>query len=395
MARLGRLSAVTALTAIAMGVAACGSGSNSGSSSGGGGALKIGVPVPLSGDYASAGQDILNGARLAAKDINAKGGVGGHKIQIIPQDDACQAQTAAQAAQKLISQGINAAAGGYCSTAALPELSSFHRAGIPYVMDASTNPQLTEQGFAEAFRTIGRDDEQGPFVAKFITGFLKMKKVAVLNDNTTYSKGLADSTSASLKRSGAQVVYFNALTPGQSDYTSVLTRIAQSHPQILYYSGYYPEFGLLVKEAQQLGLKFQLMGGDANNDPTLINTAGNAANGVYVDTAPLAQFLSSAQGFVSGYTSSFGKAPGPYSVYEYDAVGVVAQAVKSAKSTSPKAITAALSKIKSYQGITGQFGFDSKGDREPVNYIVTIVKDGKFVAYKKYDQQSGQWVNMD
>jgi branched-chain amino acid transport system substrate-binding protein len=382
------------LAAAALAAAACGSSGSSGGSAGSSSPIVIGVPVPLSGDYASAGTDILHGAELAARQINASGGVDGRKIKIVSQDDACQAQTAAQAAQKLISQGIMAAAGGYCSTAALPELEAFHRAGIPYVMDASTNPQLTEMGFPEAFRTIGRDDEQGPFVAKFITGFLHAKRVAVGNDNSTYSKGLADSTVAALKKDGAQVVFSNALTPGQSDYTSYLTKIAQSRPQVFYYTGYYPEFGLMLKQAKQLGLHFTMMGGDANNDPTLMKTAGSAANGALVDTAPLAQFLSSAKGYVSAYQKAYGTGPGPYSTYEYDAVGVVAQAIRNARSSDPKKIAAALHAMRDYNGITGGFHFSSKGDRLPVNYIVTIVKNGAFVAYKKYDSSTGQWVNV-
>src|SRR5882724_3761008 len=210
MKLVGSRTAATAIfAAVALTTAACGSSASSGGSPGGQGsqgAILIGVPVPLSGEYASAGTDILHGAQLAAKNINSSGGVDGRKIQIVSQDDACQASTGSQAAQKLISQGIAAAAGGYCSTAAFPELQAFHRMGIPYVMDASTNPQLTEQHFAEAFRTIGRDDEQGPIAASFITGFLHGKRVAVGNDNSTYAKGLADATVSALQQDGAQVV---------------------------------------------------------------------------------------------------------------------------------------------------------------------------------------------
>ena len=392
-----RTAATAVLAAVVLtAAAACGSSASSGSShsSAGSGAILIGVPVPLSGEYASAGTDILHGAQLAANKINSAGGVLGRKIQIVSQDDACLASTGSQAAQKLISQGIVAAAGGYCSTAAFPELEAFHRVGIPYVMDASTNPQLTEQGFAQAFRDIGRDDEQGPIAASFITGFLHATRVAVGNDNSTYAKGLADSTVTALQKDGAQVVFNNALTPGQSDYTSFLTKIGQSKPQVFYYTGYYPEFGLLLKEAKQLGLKFTMMGGDANNDPTLLKTAAAAANGALMTTAPLAQFLTSAKGYVSAYQSAYGTAPGPYSSYEYDAVGAVAQAIKNAGSTTPSKITTALKSI-SYSGITGDFHFDNVGDRQPVNYIVITVQNDQFVAYKKFDSTSNQWVNVN
>lgn len=401
-----RAAATAILAAVALAATACSSSSSSSSSSStssgsaqsnssSSGSIIIGVPVPLSGEYASAGVDIMHGAQLAADNINSAGGVLGHKIQVVSQDDACLASTGSQAAQKLISQGIVAAAGGYCSTAAFPELEAFHRAGIPYVMDASTNPQLTEQGFAQAFRTIGRDDEQGPIAASYITGYLHATRVAVGNDNSTYAKGLADATVAALQKDGATVVFNNALTPGQSDYTSFLTKIGQSKPQVFYYTGYYPEFGLLLKQAKQLGLKFTMMGGDANNDPTLLKTAGTAANGAMMTTAPLAQFLSSAASYVSAYMAKYGTAPGPYSSYEYDAIGVVARAIKNANSTTPSRITSALKALTSYSGITGTFHFNGVGDRQPVNYIVITVQNDQFVAYKKFDDTSNQWVNVN
>jgi len=381
------------LATVSLLIAACG-GSGGGTSPSGASSspIKIGVPVPVSGDYASAGQDIFRGAQLAANQINAQGGVSGRKIQLIQADDACSAQVGAQAAQKLISQGIVAAAGGYCSSASLPELSAFHRVGIPYVMDASTNPQLTEQGFAEAFRTIGRDDQQGPFAAKFISGFLKAKTAAVINDNTTYSKGLAQNTISALKGDGVNVVYNNAITPGQSDYTPVLTRVKSLNADVIYYTGYFAEAALLVKQGKQLGMTSQFMGGDATNDPTLLKTAGAAADGMIITTAPLAQFLGSrGQSYVAQYQQKFGTLPGPYSVYEYDAIEILAQAMKKANSTKSADVVKALPGV-TYQGITGTISFNSKGDRANPAYITIIVRNQQFQAYKKLTSQ-GQWVD--
>jgi branched-chain amino acid transport system substrate-binding protein len=355
--------------------------------------IKIGVPVPLSGSSANAGTDILNGAKLAAAKINAAGGVLGKQIELIPEDDACDAQTAVQAAQKLIDAGVVAVAGGYCSSAALPELTAFHRAGIPYVLDASTNPQLTEMGWDNVFRTIGRDDEQGPFAAGFMKNFLHAKHVAVIDDNTTYSKGLAQNTVSALKSEGVDVVYANSITPGQMDYSPTLTRVNALNPDVIYYTGYFAEAGLMVKEARQLGYKATFMGGDGTNDPTLFKTAGPAADGMIITTAPLAQFLSSAHGFVDDYTKTYGQGPGPYSVYEYDAVGVTAKAIAEAKSASAAAITAALHKVTDFQGVTGSIGFNPKGDRSKAVYVTVIVKNDAFVPYQSLNA-SGKWVAM-
>lgn len=356
------------------------------------GVVKIGVPVPLSGNNASAGEDLVNGARLAAEEINRKGGINGMKVEIVPADDACDAQTAAQAADKLIAQGVVAVAGGYCSGAALPELTAFHRQGIPYVLDASTNPQLTEMGFKEAFRVIGRDDQQAPFAANFIATSMRAKSAAVLSDNTTYGKGLADGLAAGLGTRGVKVVFNDSITPGQTDYTATLTKIRSAAPDVLYYAGYYAEFSLLVKEAKQLELKSRLIGSDANQSPVLLQTAGPAADGTIITTAPLPQFISGARGFVKAYEKAYRKGAGPYSAYEYDAVGTVAQAIKAAGSTDPKRITAALAGLKNYKGITGDIAFTAKGDRTGINYMTVIVRNDQFAPYKKLNK-AGQWVD--
>jgi branched-chain amino acid transport system substrate-binding protein len=149
----------------------------------------------------------------------------------------------------------------------------------------------------------------------------------------------------------------------------------------------------LIKQAKAQGLKFQMMGGDANNDATLIKTAGAAAEGVLIDTAPLAQFLTSAQGYVTAYKAAYGSTPGPYSAYEYDAVGVIAAAIKKAGSTDPAKITATLHSLGDYAGITGTFQFDAKGDRKPANYIVITVKNGVFAPFKSFNEATGQWVS--
>jgi branched-chain amino acid transport system substrate-binding protein len=353
--------------------------------------VKIGVPVPLSGPYASAGVDVLNAAKLAADKINAAGGVLGKQVVIIGEDDACDAQQGVEAAQKLVDAGVAIVAGGYCSGAALPELSALHRAGIPYILDASTNPKLTSMGYDDVFRTIGRDDQQGPFAAAFMAQYLHAKKVAVINDNTVYSKGLAENTVAGLKKDGVDVVYDDAVTPGQMDYSAVLSHVASLGPDVIDYTGYFAEAGLMAKEAAALHLKPQMMGGDATDDPTLIKTAGTAANGWISTCAPLPQFLTGAKDFVTDFTKKYGVAPGPYSVYEYDAVDIAAKAIKDAGSTDPATLIATLHKVKDFPGLTGSITFNSVGDRTVAFYITVIVKDGAFAPYVTTNS-AGKWV---
>jgi ABC-type branched-subunit amino acid transport system substrate-binding protein len=347
-----------------------------------GAAVKIGVPVPLSGGNAKMGDDIAHAATLAAEEWNAKGGVLGRKIEIVSFDDACDAQQSVTAAHKLLDAGVAAVAGGYCSSAAIPASAVYHDAGVAFVADASSNPKLTDQGFENVFRVIGRDDQQGPYAAGFMITTLKAKKIAIIHDNTAYAKGLADATKAAVEGSaGVKLVFFDAVTPGEKDFSAILTKVKSLAPDVTYYTGYYPEGGLIAKQFKELGVPGKFMAGDANNDPTFISEAGNASEGVFVTSTPLPQDQSTAKSFIDRYKKRWNQDPGPYSALEYDAVNLVLDAIKRTGSADRGKIVKAIAATKAYMGATGTINFDAKGDRKSVLYITYIIKGGKFVTY--------------
>lgn len=401
MRKIGSTRARALLAGMALILAACGGGDSgepaaAATDKGGDGknqAIKIGVLVPLSGGSAAGGTDMLNAAELAADEINAAGGVLDRTVEIVPGDDGCDPQTGTAAAQKLAVSGVVAIAGGYCSGAAIPETAVLDPKGIPYISAAATNPELTERGLGTVFRTIGRDDQQGPFAARFLAGPAGARKLAILHDNTTYAKGLAEQTRAASERlnTGMDIVFFDALTQGESDYTSMLTKVKGSGADTLYFTGHFAEAGLLLRQSKDLGLDVRLTGGDATNDRTIIETAGSAAEGYVATTAPLPEFLPGTAGFVTAYSKRFGSPPGPYSVYEYDAVKVLADAITRAGSADPEAITEAL-RTTSYEGLTGPIAFDAKGDRVKTAYVTAVVKDGKFTPHKRLDEAEN-WVD--
>jgi len=213
--------------------------------------IKLGVLAPLSGSYKDAGVDIVDGAKLAVDRINAAGGVLGKKLELISHDDACDPDQAAQAANKLAASGVVAIAGGYCSSAALPELRVLHDQHVPYVLDASTFPQLTEHGWHNTFRTIGRTDAQGVLAASLMKGALRAKRAAVMNDGSTYSQGLAQSAVKALKREGVDVVYDDAISPGQKDYLATVKAVSLQNPDVLYFTGYYTEAAVLARNLRE------------------------------------------------------------------------------------------------------------------------------------------------
>src|SRR2546430_954879 len=285
-----RLLAASLATLAVLIIGACGSSSTSG----GGGVIKVGITGPFTGPYADPGSAIRNAGELAIEDINASGGVNGRMLQAVAQDDACDAQQGTQAAEKLLTEKIVAIVGGYCSGASIPESDILHRSGdLPFITAASSNPKFTEQGYDNVFRMVSRDDAEGPADVSFIKQFLKASRIAIMHDNTTYAKGLADSAKQAAQASGMTVTYFDAITPGQKDYTAALVKVGTGDPDALFYTGYYPEFGLLAKEYVSLSPSYKLDGDSADVDPSVIKVAGAALTnpGITITTLPTTEFI--------------------------------------------------------------------------------------------------------
>ncbi len=352
-------------------LAACGTSNNNSSSS----PINVGITGPFSGPYADPGSAIRNAGQLAIDDINAAGGINGRKLQALPEDDTCDAQTGVQAAQKLLNESIVAIVGGYCSGASIPESDTLHRNGdLPFITAASSNPKFTEQGYDNVFRMVSRDDAEAPADVSFMKDWLKAGKIAIMHDNTTYAKGVADSAKQAAQSTGMQVTYFDAITPGQKDYTAALEKVATTKPDVLFYTGYYPEFGLLAKEYVALNPPYKLDGDSATVDPSVIKVAGTALNnaGITFTTLPTSEFIHNAQNdaFTKEYQKKYGTLPGDYSSYEYDGMMALAQALKNnGGKTDAKSLNAALHAVSITAGTTGPIAFDSKGDRPTPTFL--------------------------
>jgi branched-chain amino acid transport system substrate-binding protein len=384
-----KLGVLAVLGALAL--AACG-GTQSSSSSGG--TIKIGVTGPFTGNYAAPGIDILNAAKVMADTLNKSGGINGSKVQIVSADDQCDAQVGVQAAQSLVSQKVVALVGGYCSGASIPESDVLRRQGnIPFITVASSNPKFTEQGYTNVFRAILRDDYAGTVDADFMSGVLNTKKVAIMHDNSTYAKALAEFGRDEIMKKGGSVTYFDAITPGQKDYTSALTRVASTNPDTFYFTGYYPEAGTLVKEYKDLGLntKFKFMVGSGEYDPAYITAGGPASDGSTVtfpvgpDTAKGTDFTT----FRDAYKKATGSDMATYAIYEHDSIMMLKLAIEKAKSTKAADINSALHQV-SYNGITGDLKFNSKGDRQNLSMVGFKVTNGKFAPTWKLET-TGKW----
>jgi len=343
--------------------------------------IRIGIAGPMTGDQAKMGMDFKNGASLAVEEWNGKGGVLGKKIEMIISDDQHDPKQAVSLANKMVNDGVAGVVGHFNSSCSIPASDVYNRAGIPMITPGSTNPQLTEKGYRGVFRVCGRDDQQGRVGADFVINYLKLKNVAVLHDKTTYGQGLADEFRKFL-RSEANVVFYGSIVQGDKDFKTVLTAVKARNPQLIFFGGIYPEAGLLVKQAKEIGLNVNFMSGDGTIDPKFIEIAGvSAAEGTYLTFSPDPRNIPSAKGFIEKYRSKYGET-GPYSIYAYDAANILLAAIKEAGSADGRAITEKLHSME-FSAALGNIRFDEKGDVTVSPYVVWVTKNGKFVEYRK------------
>ena len=349
--------------------------------------VKIGLLAPITGSWASEGQEMKKNVELLVAELNAKGGVAGKQVQVVIEDDGGDPRTASLAAQRLATQGVVAVIGTYGSAVTEATQNIFDEAGIVQVANGSTAVRLTEKGLKNFLRTCPRDDEQGR-VGAAVLEKMNAKKIALLHDSSAYSKGLADEINALLKAKKMNVVFFDALTPKEQDYSAILTRLKAAGPDVVFFTGYYPEAGLLLKQKKQMGWKVPFIGGDAINNPDLVKIAGKeAAEGFLFLSPPVPKDLDTpeAKAYVASYQKKYGEAPQSiYGVLAGDGFRVVAASIQATGSTtSGEKIRAGLGALKDFPGFTGKIAFNAKGDRIGELYrVYKVDANGNFVLQK-------------
>ncbi|MDP3429051.1 MAG: branched-chain amino acid ABC transporter substrate-binding protein, partial [Desulfomicrobium sp.] len=299
--------------------------------------IRIGLMCPLTGSWASEGQDMKQIVELLAAETNKAGGINGAQVEIIVEDDGGDPRQAALAATRLTTKDISAVIGTYGSSVTEASQNIYAESGILQVATGSTAIRLSEKGLPLFFRTCPRDDEQGMVAAKTLSE-LGFTKIAILHDNTSYAKGLADEAKALLEAQGKTIAFYDALTPGERDYNAILTKIKSADPEVVFFTGYYPEAGMLLRQKMEMGWKVPMMGGDATNNPDLVKIAGNqAADGFMFLSPPVPADLDTpeAKKFIEDFTAAYGNAPGSvWAVLAGDAYRVIVEAIAQTKETS-------------------------------------------------------------
>ncbi|TIC87022.1 branched-chain amino acid ABC transporter substrate-binding protein [Crenobacter intestini] len=327
--------------------------------------VKIGSANPLTGPFAHWGRDSDNGVVLAIEEANAAGvTLGGQKVkfEVVSEDDQADPKVATQVAQRFVDAGVAGVVGHLTSGATIPASRIYSDAGVPMVAASVTSPKFTQQGYANTFRIIANDTQQGNALAAHAVGALGAKKIAVIDDRSTYGQGLADDFARAVEAAGGKVVKREYTTNSASDFMAILTSIKGSQPDLVFYGGMDAQAGPMVKQMKKVGLTVPYMGADGVNTAEFVKLGGEAANGSYASSAGASkEKMPGYAAFSERFKKRFGGDIQAYAPYTYDATRVLIDAMKRADSAEPAKYLAELPKTK-LDGVTGPIAFDAKGD---------------------------------
>ena len=338
--------------------------------------IKIGLAGAQTGSDGQIGLSMINGSLVAIDEWNAKGGLLGKQIEPMILDDGAQPQQAVTVAQSLIGSGVAAVIGHFNSGCTIPASRLYNDAKIVEISPGSTNPLYTEQGFPYAFRICGRDDQQGVVIASFLHDQLKLNKIAILDDKTTYGEGLAKVVKKAFEDKGGTVVMFQGIDKNDRDFRANLSIVQGSGAEAFVWGGMYAAGGPLCVQLRQAGLNIPFVSDDGCQDQAFVDTVGGTAQNVFVSFGKDYHNLPAAQPFLAAYQKKFNQPEGAYSVYGYDAANVLFTAIQTAGTTDAEKVSAVM-KSQPFDTILGKIEFDAKGDLKQAGYVIWTVKDGK------------------
>ncbi len=343
------------VAAIALAVAACSEKADEPKE-----AIKIAVAGPFSGPLAQFGEMQISGAKKAVADLNAAGGLLERPVELVELDDVCEPKQATTVANQVVSAEISFVIGHLCSSSTLPASDVYEDAGVVMITPASTNPEITERGYEYVFRTVGRDDQQGPFAAGVVKS-LAPTNVAVVHDKSAYGEGLASQVNENLKSMGVNVVMYEAITAGEADYSPLIAKLKAESIDLMFFGGYDPELAKIMRQGRDGGWTGQFVGGDGVSNNKIVEAAGEAADGLIATQPKSYDGEASNAALVAEFEALGVNASDTFVLPSYAAVMALSEAITAAGTADTAAVKDALRK-QVFSTAVGNIQWDGKGD---------------------------------
>lgn len=322
--------------------------------------LKIGIAGPQTGTVSQYGDMQFQGTHAAIELINKAGGINGMMLEVIEYDDACDPKQAVAVANKVVNDGVQFVVGHLCSSSTQPATDVYEEEGV-LAITCSTNPSITERGHELIFRTIGLDSDQGPTAAKYILANLRPKHVAIVHDKQQYGEGIAMSVHDELKKEGINIVMTEGITAGDKDFSSLITKMKKNNVDFVYYGGYHPELGLILRQSHETGFRAQFMGPEAVGNKEISSIAGDGAEGLLVTLPSRYDLLEKNKPIVDLMKSKSQDPTGPFVWTSVAAVQSMVKAIEKTGAQDPAEVADFL-RANTVDTAMGPLTWDKKGD---------------------------------
>src|ERR1700678_3465862 len=337
--------------------------------------IKLGVAGPITGPNAAFGAQLVQGTTQAVEDINKAGGILGQQLTLEQGDDVSDPKQGVSVANKFVGDGVKFVVGHFNSGVTIPASDVYAENGILFITPSATNPKITDRKLWDAFRTCGRDDQQGMLWAELARDKLKGKKIAVVHDKTTYGKGLADAALDNMHKFGVKEVLYEGVNTGEKDYSAIVSKIKESGADYLMWGGLHTEGGLILRQMRDQGMNTIMISGDGITDSEFAAIGGPGVEGTLMTFGPEPRNNPNAKDAVDSFKAK-GFDPQGYTLYSYAAVQIFKQAVEKANSLDPKKVAEVMHSSVPFHTVIGDISYDKKGDRTTFDYVWYVWKKG-------------------
>ncbi len=346
--------------------------------------VTIGVAGPITGANASFGAQLTNGVNQAAEDFNKAGGILGQKVVIEQGDDVSDPKQGVSVANRFVGDGVRLVVGHFNSGVTIPASEVYADNGVLFITPSATNPKVTERGLWDAFRTCGRDDQQGKLWADLALTKLKDAKIAILHDKTPYGQGLADAAKGFMNAGGKKEVLYEGVNVGEKDYSAIVSKIKASGADYVMWGGLHTEGGLIVRQMRDQGLKTVMISGDGITDEEFAQIGGPGVEGTLMSFGPEPRNNPNAKDVVAEFKAK-GFEPQGYTLYSYAAMQILKQAAEAVKTLDARKMAAYMHSGATFHTVIGDIAYDKKGDRTTADYVWYVWKkdpDGKITFHQ-------------
>ena len=345
--------------------------------------LTLAVAGPMTGPLAAIGDQFKQGAQAAANAINAKGGVLGRQIKLQFEDDQCDPKQAVSVANRIVASGIQFVDGHACSGSSIPASAVYGENGTLMMSPASSNPVMTDdaaaKGWTNIMRLYTRDDAQGAFIGPWIAKKYAGKNVAILHDKTAYGQGVADAVRATMNEGGLKEIMYEGINAGDKDYNALVSKLKEAKADVVYFGGYHPEAGLILRQAAEQNYKFQLIMPDSIASPEFWQVSGPAGEGTLFVFPSDPRSKPEAKEAIEKIEAG-GFKPEGFTLFSYAVIQAFAQGIERANADDPTKVAETLKNGQPIETVVGSVTFDEKGDLKNASYDINRWSNGAYSA---------------